>query len=194
MNDDLEQIWVSGRRLTFSAAEYIEDGPAIIAARMVRDLTPEYRDRLAATMIGDAIAGMMRGRARAEEQRAIRAERMDERRSRTRALDGMQAKWEAEHPGIGWSLHNVIAEWERTVRDETRLEVTAELLASRFALGDGRMVTWGEATAAEHEERIELLRSNVIGNLETIVVHQAALALMERQGVPRLGDVERRAA
>lgn len=72
---------------------------------------------------------------------------------------------------------------------EIRLETTRELLDSVFALGDGQRTTWGEATVAEHRQRISLLITGAAGTVETAARHQAAIRLIEEAGVSRLADL-----
>lgn len=62
---------------------------------------------------------------------------------------------------------------------EIRLEVTAELLGTPFALGDGRSVTWGEATVADHRQRAEMLFRGAAGTLETAARHEAAIRMLD---------------
>lgn len=75
-----------------------------------------------------------------------------------------------------------------------RLEVTEELLASSFALGDGRRVTWAEATVEDHETRIKLLQTNAVKNIETASKHQAAISMLEEANAPTLGALQQEAA
>jgi len=65
---------------------------------------------------------------------------------------------------------------------------TKELLESRFALGDGRRPTWGEATAEEHNSRIQLLLRNTYGNLMTIARHTNALAAISAASTQCLNE------
>jgi putative heme degradation protein len=67
--------------------------------------------------------------------------------------------------------------------DHIRLQVTQELLATTFALGDGVVVTWGEATVAQHEQRISLLTKNAAGNLEAAARHRSAVQEIQKFGV-----------
>lgn len=69
------------------------------------------------------------------------------------------------------------------------MEFTAELLASEFALGDGRRVTWGEATVGDHEQRIELLTKNAAANAEAAARHVNAVSVLTSLGLERLSDV-----
>lgn len=53
-----------------------------------------------------------------------------------------------------------------------------ELFDETFALPDGSRVTWGEATAAEHEARASSLEVMAAGDLEAAAMHRAAAALI----------------
>lgn len=75
------------------------------------------------------------------------------------------------------------------VARKTRIEVTEELLSTRFALGDGTMVTWGTATISQHRQRIEMLAKNAAGIVETAGRHKAAIYMCEEAEVDRLDDL-----
>ena len=77
---------------------------------------------------------------------------------------------------------------------ETRLQVTEELLGSEFALGDGRRVTWREATVNDHRQRIALLTHNAAANAEAATRHEKAVELIVHAGVATLGEVPETAA
>lgn len=87
--------------------------------------------------------------------------------------------------------------------DRVGLEVTEELCATEFALGDGSRVLWGDATVADHQQRIALLQVNAVANIETAARHEAAIRMLnalnrialaiERSGVRRTGDAQRNA-
>lgn len=102
-----------------------------------------------------------------------------------------EARRRAEIDAVGVDVW-YFREMERIMgnfRDAVRLELTAELLGAEFALGDGRSVTWGAATVAEHTQRIDLLMGNVRGNLETANRHRSAVAMIAEHGVSTLNDV-----
>lgn len=68
----------------------------------------------------------------------------------------------------------------RDLKSVWRMEWTAELLDSTFALADGSRVTWGDATADQHRERVDMFRRNALANLEGAARHEQAIdALME---------------
>lgn len=73
--------------------------------------------------------------------------------------------------------------------EETELRVTAELLGSEFALGDGRRVTWGQATVADHEQRVALLTRNATANAEAAARHLAAVEMLRGHGVGTLAEL-----
>ena len=76
----------------------------------------------------------------------------------------------------------------RQFQESIRLEVTEELLASTFALPDGTRVYWGEATAAQHEERAESLESMAAGTIETAGLHRRAVELIRSSGGENLRE------
>lgn len=82
-------------------------------------------------------------------------------------------------------LDKIMADWKHSIR----LEVTEELLGSDFALGDGRRVTWAEATVADHEQRVAMLETSAVGTLETAARHRAAIEMLRRHGVKTLAEV-----
>lgn len=69
------------------------------------------------------------------------------------------------------------------------LRRTRELMATEFALPDGRRVTWGDATEQDHRERIAMLDGNIFANIETAARHSAALDLIIEAGARTLGEV-----
>jgi hypothetical protein len=74
-------------------------------------------------------------------------------------------------------------------RNAVRLEITEELLSGYFALGDGRRVTWGDATLDDHAQRVNQLMSHAQGTVETAVRHQAAIEMIRDAGVHTLREV-----
>jgi hypothetical protein len=64
------------------------------------------------------------------------------------------------------------------------------LLSESFALGDGRRVLWGEATAEEHLERAAMLQQMADGVLRSRQSHIDAADLIRLLGVRCLNDLE----
>jgi hypothetical protein len=70
-----------------------------------------------------------------------------------------------------------------------RLETTAELLGTIFALGDGRRVTWGSATVADHQQRLDMLLQNATGIAETAALHRKAITMLTAAGAACLSQL-----
>lgn len=124
--------------------------------------------------------------ARTPEGEAVERDRRD-------SMEREIARW-AEIDDHGGPLGHATWLLDRLIEKERRnakLELTEELLGSSFALGDGTMVTWGSATAEEHQQRILMLMRNVEGNLTTISIHQKALAMMSGANAGCLSEVAR---
>ena len=51
-----------------------------------------------------------------------------------------------------------------------------KLLAGTFALGDGTVVSFADATIEQHETRASWLESQAAGTLETASIHRRAIA------------------
>lgn len=69
------------------------------------------------------------------------------------------------------------------------MEWTDDLLASTFALNDGRLVTWGEATIADHEERIAMFERNAHANLEGAARHALAITRLRESDAAKLAEL-----
>lgn len=65
----------------------------------------------------------------------------------------------------------------------------AAYLSERFAVGDGRMVKWSEATIDDHQARIDFLGKMRGGIDATIGRHRAAVELISKHGVTSLGEI-----
>ena len=91
----------------------------------------------------------------------------------------------------GWSaMWQSMKDAAETFRQHVRQEFAAELLASSFALGDGRAVTWGQATLEDHRQRVDLLRRHVEGNVKTIQLHEHAAAMLRESGAKCLNEYQ----
>ena len=62
------------------------------------------------------------------------------------------------------------------------------LFSKRFSIGNGEMVTWGDATIAHHEQRIAFLENMRGGITETIERHRNAITLISENGATCLND------
>lgn len=75
-----------------------------------------------------------------------------------------------------------------------KMQWTADLLKSTFSLEGGAQVSWGEATAAQHRERLAMFSSQAELNLNGAARHSAAIAELAATGATCLNEVRERAA
>lgn len=104
----------------------------------------------------------------------------------------------------------VAAEVDRTIRERVRIteaEVVTSIvrrsrrngrpavdrkalfLRASIALGDGTRITWGEATAEQHLQRIAMLEGQMAGVAVTAERHRIAVAAITEAGVSCLNDL-----
>jgi aryl-alcohol dehydrogenase-like predicted oxidoreductase len=65
-------------------------------------------------------------------------------------------------------------------------ELTPALLATEFSLGHGETVTWGEATVAQFQQRLDMLETHVAGTLTTCGQVRAGIRTLRRRRKPTL--------
>lgn len=70
--------------------------------------------------------------------------------------------------------------------DRLRIEWTAELLSTSFGLPDGSVTTWGDATAEQHQERLEMYAGQAKAGIEGAARHQKAIEDLRRGGAETL--------
>ena len=80
------------------------------------------------------------------------------------------------------------------VRQDAFMKWTSELLRTEFALGDGTVVSWGEATIKQHNTRVDMLYANASGNIEVAARHQAAIITLAERGIESLSQLASTAA
>lgn len=87
---------------------------------------------------------------------------------------------------------NFHARLEKAITDyavEMHMQWTTDLLSSPFALSDGTLITWGEATVEHHRERVEMFQRNAVANMEGAARHEAALRDLTSAGATTLNDL-----
>jgi ATPase subunit of ABC transporter with duplicated ATPase domains len=161
-----------------------------IAIRAIRAMSQQKRKDILFLLVVEWVREVQREEARRIERQSAyeykRGQRRENRQWRKR-IDDLRENHPDEYRRR-YTFAGVTEQIEEMRRD-IKLEVTAELLASSFALGDGRVVTWGEATAEDHRQRAKLLGQNVIGNLTTMLLHEQAAEMIEAAGAPTLGQM-----
>jgi hypothetical protein len=164
-----------------------------IAERVARKASRPFLVELAIRQIADDVDMERRAMAREVETRAARlaeAEKLENGREAQERRNAETWAWKQERDKYregrkADSLRALLSEYKAMVR----LELTEELLASPFALGDGTSVTWGEATKEQHEIRIALLTKSAVGTLETAARHGAAIRMIEEKSATCLADI-----
>jgi hypothetical protein len=186
--------------------EYPQELPERLATRAVRSLTEEERAEILVALLSSEIDVLRRTRAREIEHRAWQAighpkELPVERERRLRRKKEEREAREAKELEKAWlwahdpeayrrkyTLNGIIEAFEEEVRGSERLKVTAELLTVAFSLGDGRRVSWGEATLEDHRQRIEMLGKGIEGNVQTIRLHEYAATILRETGAACLNQ------
>jgi hypothetical protein len=162
------------------------------AERLSADLTPKQH-KIAATFY---LLRLLKDRHR---EAVVTVERTAMRQASPRKVTRTpeeQANWERSEQ----EHRERMAEIDRRYFDEMKritdkfanalkVQWTKELLASTFALPDGTLVAWGQATLEQHSIRRDMLLSNAKGNLQAASRHEAAIAAIQEQGVTCLRDV-----
>lgn len=151
----------------------------IDAASISAQIPAEKRPRVLRTLIERELIEARREEARRVE-RDSEYEAAERRRKREYRKEREQHReeWEQRHgrPYSAWGAMVVALD---ELKESVRIETTDELLRTSFALGDGTTTTWGEATIAQHRQRVELLTGNVLGNMHTIALHESAISMIE---------------
>lgn len=125
---------------------------------------------------GDSVAEK---RARAREHAAL-WDKSDRERRAARKRAGL-----AEYGTWVDDLEAIMA-----MRRRFALVAGPDLLASEFATGDGRRVTWGKATIEEHRSRVEWQVRDAAGSMADAERHAEAILLITEAGAACLDEVD----
>lgn len=156
----------------------------LAARNVIRSLSREAIDEMALRYLQGRTSDSQRQATLAVEREAQRpaaeSKRRRDKENRTqRRAEEAEAKAHGYDSAVSWSVAKVEQAF-RDLKSVWRMEWTAELLDSTFALADGSRVTWGDATADQHRERVDMFRRNALANLEGAARHEQAIdALME---------------
>lgn len=93
------------------------------------------------------------------------------------------------------ALDAIDAEYQRSTQriieayaDRIRIEWTQELLDAGFALPSGEIVTWGEATVAQHRQRAAMFTANAEANAQGAARHLKAVEVLTTSNAACLRD------
>lgn len=170
-----------------------------VANEIIPTLSPDLIRFMAAEFVVAAVA-------RAQRAAALDVERSAERHERQLAAEGSsriprkgtaaRRDWEMNTPeGQMWAgaaaademrslqmFYGVIGSALDRYAEDLRIKWTSELLDSTFALSDGAVVTWGEATIEQHAERRQMFLNNAHGNMEGAARHEIAMRELKETG------------
>lgn len=93
---------------------------------------------------------------------------------------------------LGWKCNKALSDFREATKIEVTLELTEELLGCSFSIGSGREVSWGEATAENHFDRITCLINQAGGSIITAKRHKAAIGMLERCNANNLSEIKTR--
>jgi hypothetical protein len=105
------------------------------------------------------------------------------------ARDAVIEQHERDNPSPVGQAFAAMQDFVTDLSAKIRFEVTAELLDSVFATGDGSVVTWREASVEQHEQRIEMLTKMAAGTAETAAMHARAIEMIKESGAATLGQL-----
>lgn len=169
----------------------IEAAVAAVAAASADD---EYRvaEQVLTTQTSDVLytlaTAALVDAARSRRRSAVLVvERESERtRARTTANRAVAEQMQDEHfAKMVGSLTRIVDDYAASLK----IEWTAELLGSEFALPDGSRTTWGEATVGQHRDRVAMFTANAQANLEGAARHEKAIAELVASGAHTLSDL-----
>lgn len=182
---------------------------------VAHDLINDAPADLVRFMAAEFVVGAV---ARAQRAAALEAERAAERERTRQAQEragsspsgriprkGTAARddWERNTPeGRAWAraedeatfrhtmmMHGVIKRALDRYTEEMRIQWTAELLDTSFALRDGTETTWGDATIEQHEARRQMFLDNAHANMEGAARHEIAVRELREAGVTTLREM-----
>lgn len=73
---------------------------------------------------------------------------------------------------------------------EVDMSIFKRLFEKAFSLGDGTVVSWGDATLEQHQMRIAMLVKQREGLDDTIERHRRAVQIITQAGVTRLNEIK----
>lgn len=126
--------------------------------------------------------------ARIERAAALKVERQAEVKPvrRPRESPATNPAWEREDREMDERHNRELIDILEQYTQEIRMKWTDELLDSSFALPDGTVVLWGDATVEQHTERKRMFLGNAHANMEGAARHDAAIRELAASRAPNL--------
>lgn len=155
--------------------------PTAVAYIVLRDTGPEDWKAMACIWI----EAYVRDRQRAD---TLQAERSIDRKPRKTVGERQQVSLDSASAMLRAVTRIMDAYY---VFDQSELRV---LVDQPIAAKDGTRVTWGEADVEFHRERIAMLNSGALAQLEAAARHECAIRTIEHFGVSCLNEALEKAA
>lgn len=181
--------------------------PVNFLAMQVRDLPRDDVERLAVAYLLAQVKGRQRSEVKAVEVAAQHSKQpkfgtkrwqewaaLPENEAAAAETLAFEVEMERQADESMSQLWRSFDDTLQSLRESWEMEWTQELLASRFALGDGTDTTWGLATREQHEYRYKMHAANAVAGMEGAARHRAALDTLEQTGAANLYDALKVAA
>lgn len=170
--------WLAARRLVARAGRGVVLDLATLA--LLRRAAARRRDR---TLVVEKAAQAPAARRTAAYLRRLPVDQLDD--SERQYLAGLDAISEKHAARLLERLGKTLTDYAAGLR----IEWTAQLLASPFALPDGTQVTWGAATIDQHRLRVAMFSATALASLEGAGRHERAVCELQAAGVGTLAEL-----
>ena len=156
-----------------------------VAEEIVPQIPESFRDKMAAEYLVWAFFRDDKDRELGQGRHAA-ATRPPRKRQRRSVVDLPRDEAARIESDFWTSVTKAVDRYTEAVR----AEITAELLATSFALDDGTTVTWGDATALQHRSASMELQMNAAERLQQAARHEAAIEMLKDSGSPCLNQMQ----
>lgn len=141
---------------------------------------------------GLLVAELLAAARRQQRDQTLRAERAAQVARRRTSRDEWRAWGEQRRAQLGLpkdaASSDVLVAAVDQFKSELKMEWTRELLASSFVLKSGERVTWGDATVAQHKERMAMFKEQARINMDGAERHKLAIQQIEEVGAKCLNE------
>jgi hypothetical protein len=153
-----------------------------VADQAVARLQRSQLNVMASLWLAEEVKSVRRARTQQAERLAEEAQTRRDRRERRQAAAERREEESYERME---AIARIIQDHSRALR----MEWTEELLASGFALPDGEVVTWGDATIGQHQQRASMFEANAQANAQGAARHLHAIQVLTTAGASCLREV-----
>lgn len=164
-SDAVVDVVIEARRISaLTNPQMPEEG----ARRALKGVSAKVRDEMALLYVADQVRGIMRQSVAAKERAA--------RTRGRRAGQSIDADYDAIEREHRQNLSLRVAEILSSYVEDLKVAWTDDLLDMSFALPNGQLVLWGQATVGHHEQRALMFSEFAVGNLQGAAMHLKAIS------------------